>query len=160
MLLDDGKKLKARKVIIATGGISYPLTGSTGDGQKFAENVGHSIIPLKPALVPLEIRQKYVKELQGLTLKNVRVMIYCENKKVDSEFGEMIFTHFGVSGPIILKISGKIMELLEENKKVSLSLNLKPALDKEMIDKRLIREFKNHGLKTLKNVLKGLFPAG
>ncbi|PIZ13787.1 MAG: aminoacetone oxidase family FAD-binding enzyme [Elusimicrobia bacterium CG_4_10_14_0_8_um_filter_37_32] len=157
-LKNSAEIIKSVKVILATGGISYPGTGSTGDGYFIAEKVGHSIVPLRPALVPLETKDIFVKSLQGLTLKNVMVTVFDNDKKIDSEFGDMLFTHFGVSGPIILKLSGLIVDNLSRNKRVTISINLKPALDKDKLDARLLREFKNSGIRSICNVIKNLLP--
>lgn len=144
-------------VIIATGGISYPLTGSTGDGYKLAQDSGHTIISLKPGLVPLEIEEDYVKEMQGLSLKNVEVNGFVNGKKFVKIFGEMLFTHFGVSGPIILTMSKEVISKLNQGK-VVLSINFKPALSREILKKRILREFDEYGRMKFKNILKHLLP--
>ncbi|KJS03433.1 MAG: FAD-dependent oxidoreductase [Peptococcaceae bacterium BRH_c4a] len=151
----NSKQISAEKVLIATGGMSYRQTGSTGDGYRMAQQLGHSIVEPKPALVPLVTGEKWVKDLQGLTLKNVTVKII--NKKAKAEqFGEMIFTHFGVSGPIILSISS----FLKENfaSPVKLRIDLKPALSDEQLDDRLQRDFNKFTGKHLKNSLDDLLP--
>ena len=104
---------KARSVILASGGASYPRTGSTGDGYLLAQKVGHTIIPIRPFLIPLEVKETWVKDLQGLALKNVSATVYVNGRKKDSEFGEMLFTHFGISGPIILTLSGGVVDVFE-----------------------------------------------
>lgn len=157
VIITDKQKFSSRKVIIATGGVSYPKTGSTGDGYAIAKSFGHNIIPIKPALVPLETSDTFIKELQGLSLKNVEVNVLLNNKTKITEFGEMLFTHFGLSGPIILKISREAVELLTQGE-VIVSIDLKPALSCEKLDERLIREFKSHNL-IYKNMLKELLPA-
>jgi predicted Rossmann fold flavoprotein len=144
------------KVVIATGGVSYPSTGSTGDGYNLARQAGHTITDIRPSLVPLVVKEDWVKQLQGLTLKNVTVTSYVENKKIESQFGEMLFTHFGVSGPIILSLSRKIMEHLGE--KVIISVNLKPALDRFQLDHRLLKDFKQYERRCFKNSLDDLLP--
>ena len=154
----EGGRIKAGKVILATGGLSYPATGSTGDGYAMAERLGHAIVPPKPALVPLETEEEFPKRLQGLSLENVRATVNCDGRRKESEFGDMLFTHFGVSGPIILKLSGSIVERLGEGRKVVLSINLKPALDETKLEGRLLREFASSGRKTLATVMKNLLP--
>lgn len=144
------------KIIIATGGLSYPSTGSTGDGYKFAERLGHKIMPLKPSLVPLEIEEKYCAELMGLSLKNVQVNLYCDNRKKYSELGEMIFTHFGVSGPVILGMSSYINGL--DKYKYHIRIDFKPALDDGQLDKRLLIDFLKFKNKSFKNSLNELLP--
>jgi predicted Rossmann fold flavoprotein len=154
--LSDGTLFFAKKLIIATGGKSYLLTGSTGDGFKFARNLGHTIIDLRPGLVALETKEDWVKDLQGLSLKNVRIKFSQEKKKVESEIGEMIFTHFGVSGPLVLELSGLVVGWLSGQ--VRMSIDLKPGLTYEQLDARLIRDFRNQGAKNYKNVLADLLP--
>ena len=151
-------KYLADKVIIATGGASYPATGSTGDGYRLAESAGHGIVPIRPALVPLETRGDVAKRLQGLSLKNVGLKVLADGKKAGDIFGEMLFTHYGVSGPIVLTISKKAVDLLGEGKKVSLSIDLKPALDDKKLDIRLLRDLNSHGNKKFKSILKLLLP--
>lgn len=148
-------------VIIATGGASYPGTGSSGDGYRLAQAVGHSIIPLKPSLVPLEVAEEWITELQGLSLKNVTATVICDEKKAADEFGEMLFTHYGLSGPIILSLSKKVAELFQHNhgKEVTIEVNLKPALNTETLDKRLQRDFTKFARKQLKNSLHELLPS-
>ena len=135
----DHAQLDADSVIIATGGASYPGTGSTGDGYKFAEQAGHTIVPIRPALVPLITSGGVAKELQGLSLRNVGVTVWTNERKTDSAFGEMLFTHFGVSGPIILTLSRGIVDSLRAGKDVAISIDLKPALDEGKLDARLLR---------------------
>lgn len=151
------ESFKARTVILALGGASYPGTGSTGDGYRLAQQAGHTIVPIRPCLIPLVIKEAWVKELQGLSLKNVRASIYINGRKGLSEFGEMIFTHFGISGPIILTLSGSVVDSLKEGR-VEISINLKPALTPEQLDERLKRELKTHHLKGLQAILKWLLP--
>ncbi|MBI5968588.1 MAG: aminoacetone oxidase family FAD-binding enzyme, partial [Deltaproteobacteria bacterium] len=149
---------KAQSVILACGGASYQRTGSTGDGYLLAKKVGHSINPIRPFLIPLEAKESWVKDLQGLSLKNVSTTVMVNGRKKDSEFGEMLFTHFGVSGPIILTLSGGVVDHLGQGK-VEVSLNLKPALTQDQLDGRLQREFKAHHLKGLSGILKLLLPS-
>ena len=146
-------------VILATGGMSYPATGSSGDGFKFARRLGHKVTEILPALVPLETEEDFVQDLQGLTLKNVRVKLLTDGKKISEQFGEMLFTHFGVSGPIILTLSRQAAKLLAEKKFVELEINLKPALTPEQLDARLLRDFDKFKRKTIKNSLIELLPA-
>ena len=158
-VLVDGKIFKADAVILATGGASYPATGSTGDGFKFARKLGHTVTEILPALVPLETEEDFVKDLQGLSLKNVRVKLLADGKKFSEQFGEMLFTHFGVSGPIILTLSRQAAKLLAEKKFVELEINLKPALSPEQLDARLLRDFDKFKGKIIKNSLVELLPA-
>jgi hypothetical protein len=157
-LAQSDKVIKTGKVIVATGGLSYPGTGSTGDGYRMAEELGHKVVPLLPALVPMITREKFVRELAGLSLKNVRVTAFADGKEIGSDYGEMLFTHFGVSGPIILTLSGAVAECLAQKKKVYISINFKMALDRDTLTARLLREFDGSGLKTIANILKTLIP--
>lgn len=160
------REIKADKVILATGGKSYPLTGSTGDGYKMVEELGHKITSIKPSLVPLEIYDKKLcKELQGLSLKNVSIKLIDKqkNKEIYEDFGEMIFTHFGVSGPIILSSSAhlvryKNIEQLMKEKKIILKIDFKPALKEEKLDERILRDFYEFKNKQFKNSLEKLLP--
>lgn len=154
----DGRKRTADVVIVTTGGISYPSTGSTGDGYRFAEEAGHSITPLSPALVPFTAEEEWVRELQGLSLRNVGVQITSGKKKIYSDFGEMLFTHFGVSGPAILSGSSICVKHLRKGK-LTLHIDLKPALDQEQLDARLLREFKDARNKQISNVIGSLYPS-
>jgi predicted Rossmann fold flavoprotein len=144
------------KVIIATGGLSYPLTGSTGDGYKLAESVGHKIIPPKPSLVPLITEEKWVSQLQGLSLRNVEIRACIESKEIYQDFGEMLFTHFGISGPLVLSMSRTIVEYLP--KRVKVTIDLKPALDHKKLNERLSRDFSNEPKKQIKNYIPSLLP--
>lgn len=147
----------ADAVFIATGGLSYPSTGSTGDGYYFAEKTGHTIIDPIPALVPLETKETFVKDFMGLSLKNIAISIYRGKKKLTSDFGELLFTHFGVSGPVILSASSVIArELLKSP--LQLSIDLKPALSKEQLDTRLLRDFMEMPNKQFKNAFDKLLP--
>jgi predicted Rossmann fold flavoprotein len=148
---------KGEAVILATGGASYPKTGSAGEGYHLAREVGHTLTPIRPFLVPLVTREPWVKGLQGLSLKNVTATIWFNGEKDLSEFGEMLFTHFGLSGPIILTLSGRVVDLIRKGR-VEISLNLKPALSGEQVDLRLQRELKAHHLKGLQGILKTLLP--
>lgn len=157
VVLSDNTKIKADSVIVATGGLSYKSTGSTGEGHQMAQKLGHKIVECTPALVPFNIKESWVKELQGLSLKNTAIMIYKEKKKVYEDFGEMLFTHFGVSGPMILSASASIKPaLFKENLK--LVIDLKPALTSEQLDKRILRDFDEEKNKQFKNSIGKLLP--
>ncbi|NLL76387.1 MAG: NAD(P)/FAD-dependent oxidoreductase [Clostridiales bacterium] len=159
VITEDGTKERAEAVILATGGLSYPVTGSTGDGYRMAEEKGHSLVPTYPSLVPLVIKEDWCKALQGLSLKNVKVSLCQNGKKVFYEgFGEMLFTHFGVSGPLILSASSYYTGRANKEN-VSLHLDLKPALSEEQLDRRVLRDFEENKNKQFKNSLGGLFPA-
>lgn len=145
------KKLYADSVIVATGGVSYPRTGACADGYGFARQAGHAIADRKPSLVPFELKDSCCTDLMGISLKNVSAVIYADGKKIYSDFGEMLFTHFGVSGPIIIKASAYIHKYLD--KKLSLTLDLKPALDEKQLDERILKDFKLFQNKQLKNSL-------
>ncbi len=149
--------LESQAVIVATGGKSYPATGSTGDGFKWAAALGHTVITPRPALVPLNIKEDWVKQLQGLALKNIEVTLTQGKKVLGKEFGEMLFTHFGVSGPVILTLSGLVVEK-EARQGLQLHFNLKPALDEETLDKRLQRDLQKYQRKQLQNALDELLP--
>lgn len=150
--------LRADALVIATGGMSYPQTGSTGDGYRLAAAAGHSIVSPRPALVPLETEGDRAQRLQGLSLRNVKAALRVDGQRVHSEFGEMLFTHFGLSGPIILTLSGRAVDALRDGRRVELSIDLKPALDERKLDARLLRDFEGHGKVQFQNVLKGLLP--
>ncbi|NFI96063.1 NAD(P)/FAD-dependent oxidoreductase [Clostridium botulinum] len=153
--INNAEILKADYYIIATGGASYPLTGSRGEGQEFSKKLGHKIIPLKPALVPMVVKDAKTKELMGLSLKNVEVTIKENDKKVVyKNFGEMLFTHFGVSGPLILSGS----RFIENNKNYKLHIDLKPSLNLGELDKRIQRDFNKYLNKDFKNSLNELLP--
>ena len=162
----EKETIKANKVILATGGKSYPLTGSTGDGYRLAEKLGHSITPIKPSLVPLEVYDKAeCQELQGLSLRNVEIKLIDmeKNKQIYEDFGEMLFTHFGVSGPTILSSSAhlvryKNIDKLFHEKKIVLKIDLKPALDEKKLNDRILRDFEEVKNKQFKNSLDKLLP--
>ena len=156
--LSDGRKEKGDACIVATGGLSYRSTGSTGDGYRFAEKLGHTIKPCIPSLVPVEVKEPWIQELQGLSLKNVQVTVYNGKKKLYQEFGEMLFTHYGVSGPLLLSASSYIGRALEERTLI-LEIDLKPALDKEALNRRILRDFEENQNKQFKNAVGKLFPA-
>lgn len=156
----EGRTYEADAIILATGGASYPGTGSSGDGYRIAAALGHTIVPLRPSLVPLEVAEDWIAELQGLSLKNIRAAILAGDKKVAEEFGELLFTHFGLSGPIILSLSNQVAELLRAKKaEVLVEINLKPALSAEELDKRVQRDFAKFSRKQFKNALDELLPA-
>ncbi len=154
-----GKKelIKGDRVIIATGGLSYQTTGSTGDGYKFAKALGHSVTELSPSLVPFNIKEEFVKELQGLSLKNIQVRVFAGKKEIFNDFGEMLFTHYGVSGPVILSSSAYIIPHIGK-KDLKLTIDLKPALSKEQLDARVLRDFTECLNKQYKNSLDQLLP--
>jgi len=155
VLLDNEKIINGDHFIICTGGLSYPQTGSTGDGLVFAEKVGHHIVTPKPALVPIELKEEWIKELQGLSLKNVELTIKdYNNKALYKEFGEMLFTHFGISGPIVLSGS----RVVKDRGNLTASINLKPALTFEELDKRIQSDFAKYINKDFKNSLNDLLP--
>lgn len=155
--LNGGKILECSSLIIATGGSSYPGTGSTGDGYAIARKLGHAVTPLRPSLVPLLAGEDWVPELQGLSLRNVAVTILNKNsKKVFSDFGEMLFTHFGVSGPLVLSASRHILEY--DYRDVRLVIDLKPALTEEILDARIQRDFEKYSRKQFQNSLDELLP--
>ena len=155
----DGQKFAADAVILAAGGSSYPGTGSDGSGVKLAKALGHTIVQLAPSLVPLESDSPYIAGLQGLSLRNIEGTVYADGKKIGSEFGEMLFTHFGVSGPIILSLSKCVAEAFARGAQdVELAIDLKPALDKDKLDTRLQRDFTQYSRKQMPNGMKDLLP--
>lgn len=157
-LRDNSRLLLGDAVIIATGGLSYPLTGSTGDGFTFAKSLGHTITKLYPSLVPIHVKEPYVKDLMGLSLKNVEVVITSGTKQVYQDFGEFLFTHFGVSGPVILSASSYIIPYLDKKEELLLTIDLKPALTVEQLDARILRDFEEFKNKQFKNSLDHLLP--
>lgn len=150
--------IPADAVVIATGGLSYPTTGSTGDGYRFAKALGHTVTELSPALVPFETKETVVKDLQGLSLRNITAKILKGNKIIYEEFGEMLFTHFGVSGPVLLSASSYVADALKKEP-LTLSIDLKPALSEEQLDARILRDFEKMKNKQYKNALVHLLPA-
>lgn len=148
----------APAVIVATGGASYAGTGSTGDGYRLAAAVGHTIVPIRPALIPLETAGDTAARLQGLSLKNVSVTLWAGGKKRAEAFGEMLFTHFGVSGPVILTLSGGAVDALIAGQRVEIGIDLKPALDERKLDERLLRDLDAHGKQQFNTLLKALLP--
>jgi len=157
-LEERAEPLEADAVIVAVGGASYPVTGSTGDVVALAESVGHRVLPLRPSLVPLETAGETAKRLQGLSLRNSGLDVYIGGKKKEHHFGEMLFTHFGVSGPMILSASRQIVPALAASQQVTLAIDLKPALDHDKLDARLLRDIDAHGKQQTRNLLKGLLP--
>lgn len=158
--------IDAASVIVATGGMSYVLTGSTGDGYKFAKELGHTIMPLSPALVPFAIKESWCHALQGLSLKNVKASVVLDGKEIYSDFGEFLFTHYGVSGPLMLSAASVYVHYIHAHKRkdkaeneAKIYIDLKPALTYEQLDKRVLREFDANKNKQFKNVLGALFPA-
>ena len=154
-----GNEIITRKIILCTGGKSYPQTGSTGDGYVWAKKFGHSIIGPEPALNPVKTAEKWVKEVQGLSLKNVSLQLFQKGKKRDERFGEMLFTHFGISGPIVMDMSKNIGKLLKNKGKLQLVLDLKPALSFQKLDKRIQRDFQEFKGRMFKNALIKLLPS-
>lgn len=155
--LQNGLRVEGDACIVATGGFSYQTTGSTGDGYRFAKELGHQVTEILPALVPLTIREWYAKELQGLSLRNVKASIYDDKNRLYDDFGEMLFTHYGVSGPLMLSASSYIGKRLEE-KELKLVIDLKPALSTEQLDQRVLRDFEENMNKSFKNAIGKLFP--
>lgn len=159
VLLDVDEFIFAERVILATGGVSFSFTGSSGEGLRIARHLGHHIISLKPGLVPLETKETLPRLLlAGLTLKNIRLKFSAGRKIILSDIGELLFTPFGISGPLVLSLSGQVVDLLMQHKEVSLEIDLKPALSREQLEKRLLREFKENAPKSIKNTFKNLLP--
>lgn len=156
--LENGETILSKKIILATGGASYPATGSSGDGYRLARQAGHSVTPIRPALVPLTTASDTAQQLQGLSLKNVNVSVWVEGKKTAQAFGEMLFTHFGLSGPVILSLSRLTVNDIDKHRKVIFSIDLKPALDLEKLIIRIQRDWDEHGKMSFKSSLKLLLP--
>ncbi len=154
----NGEKISCDTIILATGGKSYPRTGSTGDGYRLATESGHTLTALRPALVPLECRDKKIVQLAGLNLKNINVRLYIDGKRKGQEFGEVIFTESGISGPVVLTISGAVVDYLDRKKRVSLSIDLKPGLEDKQLANRLIRDLEKRGGEPVSSLLRGLIP--
>lgn len=154
VVLYDGRKIECDCVIVSTGGLSYPKTGSDGDGYKLAEQAGHTVISTRPSLVPIEIKESFCSELMGLSLKNIAVSFEQNGKIIYNDFGEMLFTHFGVSGPVIL--SGSCH--LTDTKNAIIHVDLKPALSREQLDDRILRDFAKYSSRELSNALVDLYP--
>ena len=158
VLLSNGTQYFANKFILATGGKSYPLTGSTGDGYLLAKSLGHTITKIQPALIPIVSDDKNLKQLNKLKLKNIEISVIADEKTITKLFGEIEFTIFGLTGPLILTISSQVFSLLEQKKSVYISINLKPALDDKQLDDRLVRELNSFGNMPVRNMLKTLLP--
>ena len=158
LIFTYGNEAEGDCCIVATGGLSYKTTGSTGDGYRFAETMGHTIRPCIPSLVPVETKELWVSELQGLSLRNVEVTVRDGQKKLYQEFGEMLFTHYGVSGPLLLSASSRVGRKLME-KSLTLEIDLKPALDEEALHRRVLRDFEENQNRQFKNAVGRLFPA-
>ncbi len=158
VILNNGERLPCDAVVLATGGLSYPTTGATGDGYRMAKMLGHTVKECVPALVPMEIQEPWCSALQGLSLKNVMLTMYCGTKKIWQGFGEMLFTHFGVSGPLVLSASSYYAKC-KDKRQVTVTVDLKPALTAEQLDKRILRDFEQNLNKQFKNVIGGLYPA-
>ncbi len=156
-ILLNKKPVYADSVIVTTGGLSYPVTGSTGDGYEFAKNVGHTVTECVQSLVPFNIKEDFIKDLQGLSLKNVKLTLMADNKKLYEDMGEMLFTHFGISGPLVLSASS-YLAAYKKKAKFSVSIDLKPALTLEQIDNRLLRDFEKNINKIFANSLDELLP--
>ena len=157
--LADGSFMEGEHVLVATGGLSYQSTGSTGDGYRFAEETGHKVTELSPSLVPLKTKEDYIPRLQGLSLKNTELTIKSGKKVLFQDFGEMMFTHFGVTGPMILSASAHIGKQLQKSGELNAYLDLKPALNMEQLDDRILREFEEGQNNQFKNVIGVLFPS-
>jgi predicted Rossmann fold flavoprotein len=157
VLLENGQKLYGDKIIVATGGLTYQTTGSTGDGYRFAKFCGHKIEDTFPSLVPLETKENWARDLQGLSLKNIRATLTMNEKIIFEEFGEMLFTHFGISGPLILSASSFYADKDKKNL-FMIYIDLKPALSEEQLDKRVLRDFEENNNKQFKNAIAKLFP--
>ena len=158
VILKNGAQYFANKFILSTGGKSYPLTGSTGDGYDLAKSLGHTIIKPQPALVPLVSDDEFLKQLNKLKLKNIEISVLANNKVITKLFGEIEFTIFGLTGPLILTVSSQVFSLLEQKTNIDISINLKPALDDKQLDDRLVRELNNFGNLPVRNMLKTLLP--
>ncbi|SDH46641.1 hypothetical protein SAMN05421493_101614 [Pseudobutyrivibrio sp. 49] len=159
VLLKDGTKMDCDHVVVATGGLSYRTTGSTGDGLKWAKKAGLNVTETRPALVPLNTKEAYIPTMQGLALKNVNLTIFDEKKKLYDSFGEMLFTHFGVSGPLVLSASSIIGKTLQKKGSLKAVVDLKPALSREELENRILRDFNENMNKHLSSVLRGLLPS-
>lgn len=159
VVLSDGTFESCDHVIVCTGGLSYPSTGSTGDGLRFAKKLGLSITDTRPALVPLDCKEEYVRKMQGLSLKNVSLSIFDGENKLYSAFGEMLFTHFGISGPLVLSASSVVGKTLIEKGQLSAFIDLKPALTKKELEDRLLRDFSENTNKKVNSLMRGLLPA-
>ncbi len=158
VVLTDGSRISASRVIVATGGLSYPTTGSTGDGYRFAKEAGHKVTELTPSLVPLNTKEQDLLLMQGLSLKNVSLTVRSGRKKLYTGFGEMMFTHFGITGPLVLSASADIQNQIRKGE-LSAEIDLKPALEEEQLNARILREFAENSNKAVHNVAASLYPA-
>ena len=156
--LEDGREIFCDRVIFATGGASYSFTGSDASGINIVKKLGHTIVPLQAGLVPLDVKENYIKKIEGLTLRNIRLKFSDAKREIVSEIGELVFTATGISGPLVITLSGKVIDLLASDKIVSVDIDLKPALSIQQLDARLLREFKLNSKKSIKNMLKELLP--
>lgn len=154
----DKPDIRAAKVILATGGKSYKITGSTGDGFEIAEKLGHTILPLKPGLVPLKTKDPWIKDLQAVALEKIRITFSAGRKKIVSGIGELMFTHFGVSGPLVLDLSYKALEMLEGKEEICLSIDLKPALTESQLEDRIVKDIAKKGNMSMGNFMKDYLP--
>jgi hypothetical protein len=158
VILSNGNELAADAVVVATGGLSYPSTGATGDGFHMAKALGHTVKECVPALVPMNVAEEWCRQLQGLSLKNVTLTLLCGKKQIYQGFGEMLFTHFGISGPLVLSASS-FYGRCKDKSQVRVVIDLKPALTEEQLDKRILREFEQNLNKQFKNVIGSLYPS-
>jgi len=156
--LNNSRVIPADRVILCMGGLSYSFTGSDGYGLELAKSLGHSIVEPRPGLVPLRVKQAYPRLLEGLTLKNIRLVFSDGRREIISDIGELLFTDSGISGPLVLSLSGKIIDWLRDGRSVYVEIDLKPALSKEQLDKRILREFEDSPKKSVKNLLKNFLP--
>jgi len=156
--LENGQNISCDRVIFASGGASYSFTGSDASGINIVRRLGHGIVPLRAGLVTLDVKQDYPKKLKGLTLRNIRLKFSDGKTQISSEIGELIFTSVGISGPLVITLSGRVIDLLAQNRNVYVGIDLKPALSGQQLDSRLLREFKANAKKSIKNTLKGLLP--
>lgn len=156
--LENGVNIACDRIIFASGGASYSFTGSDASGINIVRRLGHEIVPLRPGLIPLDVKQGYPRKLEGLTLRNIRLKFSDGKVQVVSEIGELVFTAYGISGPLVITLSGRVVDMLSQNKNVFVEIDLKPALSIEQLDGRLLREFKANAKKSIKNALKELLP--
>jgi len=156
--LENGQNIFCDRVILASGGASYSFTGSDASGINIARKLGHAIVPLRAGLIPLDVKQNYIKKLEGLTLRNIKLRFSDAKRQIVSEIGELIFTASGISGPLVITLSGKVIDLFAPGKTVFVEIDLKPALSIQQLDARLLREFKLNSKKSIKNMLKELLP--
>ncbi len=157
-VVSRGREIPCDAVILATGGASFPATGSTGDGYRLAESAGHNVVPIRPALVPLDTSGDAAGKMAGLNLRNINVRMLVNNKRRKEAFGEMIFTEFGVTGPVILTLSGEAVDAMRDGHKIALSIDLKPGLDEKKLDARLLRDIASRGKEQVRSFLGGLLP--